>query len=301
MIGQQHDDRAVAKRRRIQRAQQPPDLRVHEGYGGVITLNRRDFLRVGHLQLPRPVRQRGDGNIGSVGGRIRRRLDRLRRVHLEIRGRGDEGRVWAIVADRQEKGLPRALRMMRLEQIDGCVRDLCVGMPRPVAGDAQPGQCRADRRFRVDCIDLGTVVHIDAPGISPLVPGLRVVVPVGADMPGYVLVENLAHPRREIPVPGEEFRQRNHVRDEIAKVRTIAEDASLLRIKAGQETGSARRTNRVLCVGSVKPDAFRGQLIDGGRLHQPMPVGPEIGVEIVHGYEQDIGPFLGWRRICNHQ
>ena len=101
--------------------------------------------------------------------------------------------------------------MTGIEQFDSCIRHQRVGVLRSVPGDAQPGQCPAAPRSRVDRVDLVIQVQVNAAWIAPLVPGLQVIEPVGADVPRHAGVEDLAHPRREVPVPGEEFRQRNRI------------------------------------------------------------------------------------------
>ena len=301
VVGKQHDDGVVAKPRRIQRVQQPADLGIHESDGGVVTLNRRDLLFVGHRQLTQTVRQGGDGNVGPVLGRVRRRIDRLRRIHLEVGGRGDVGRVRTKVAHRQEQRLARLPRIMRLEQVDGGVRDPSIGMLRLVAGDAQPGQCPAGPCSWSDRVDVGIVVHVDAPRIAPLVPGLQVIVPVGADVPGNVVVENLAHPRCEVSIACEVFRQRNHIGNEFSKALAILEDAGLLRIQAGQETGPAGGTHRKLGIGGIEPQALGRQSVDGWRPDQWMAIGSQIGVEVVQRDEQDVRSLLCHRRAGHHQ
>ena len=99
---------------------------------------------------------------------------------------------------------------------------------------------------------------------------------------------NFPDARGEVAVVDEVLRERSDVRLLVAEMPGIGEHARLLRIQPRHERRPARVANRILTVRLIKPQPALGQPVDIRRVDQRMPIAAEIGIEVIHGNEQDV-------------
>ena len=221
-------------------------------------------------------------------------LDLLGRIEVEIALRGDVGGVGPVEAEGEEEGPLRVL----LQEADGGGGAEAVGLLGVAAVGGQPAQGRAEAGAGLDAEDLRLVVLVPPPGVDDLLPGRRVVQPVRADLVGDAVMEELADPRREVPVPAEPLGQGVDLRQVLPEAGRVLQDPGGVRPAAGQERRPARVAERELAIGPLEPDPPARQPVDVRRADERMPVAPERGVQVVRDDQEDVEPGgLGGRPL----
>ena len=75
-------------------------------------------------------------------------------------------------------------------------------------------------------------------------------------------MEKLAHPGDVVTVLPEQLRQGHHLGHGVPKHDAILSNARLRRVKSSQKTRARRTTERVLTMGLVEADSFRGKRVE---------------------------------------
>ncbi len=130
-------------------------------------------------------------------------------------------------------------------------------------------------------------------GVELELPGSGVVVAIGADGFGDVVVVELADAGGEVSVHAEGVGEALVVGDGLAEDEGIGEDAGAARVEAGEHGIPAGAAEGELAVGALKADAARGELVDVGRGDLGMAVATEGVVQVVRDDEEDVGSVGG--------
>ena len=295
VVAEEDHDRAIRQALLLEFRQDEAELRIHEALGRVVGLDHRSLLPVVH-----PVVGLGGAEVGlgrAVGpvGRARQ-AELILRVEVEIALRGYVGRVRAEEAHGQEERLVALLAEERLGlRGDLAVRLLGVralrGQPRqrrPVVVGAHldaggsPGPLARDDRE-----DLVLVVAIATARVPDLLPGTRVIQPVGADLLGYAVVVEFADAGDRVALVLEQLGQGHRVRDVRPELHRVVEDLGRVGAQPREEGRAARVAERVLAVGAIEAHPLGGQFIDVRRQRRPA-VAPHGSTAVVGDQQQHV-------------
>ena len=305
MVADEDDDRVLVEPLPLQFGEHQAELCVHEGHRGEVGLLGRALRVFGHAVVGHGRIGQGDLRFrGAVRGGVGDELDLILGVVPEIGFRSHVGRVGAEEADRQEEGLGPLL----LEETDGLRGDLAVGLLGVGAVGREPAQrpavvARPDEDLPhvalglvggtagadTDREDLVLVVAVAAAGVPDLLPGLRVVETVGADLLGHAVMVKLADAGDRVAVVLEELRHGHHVRDDFPEFLRVVIDPRGVRAQAGEERRAARIAESVLAVGTVEADARAGEGVDVRRQRRSA-IGAHPRAAVVGDEEQDVLP-----------
>ena len=202
--------------------------------------------------------------------------------------RRDVRRMRPIKADGEEERLAGFVRMILLQQLDGSQGSLAIGVILIFAIDNPPAQCAAIGSFAQGSHRI-QFHSVDSYRVHHLVPGRLVILAIGSNLQWNAIVINFPHTGGKVSMLHEMLREGGQFRVLVTKVSGIGKYACLLRIQPSHERRPARVADRILAVRLVEPQPAFGQPIHIGRVHQRMPIAAKVGIEVIHGDEQDIG------------
>ena len=101
-------------------------------------------------------------------------------------------------------------------------------------------------------------------------------------------MEKLAHPGHVVTVLPEQLRQGHHLGHGVPKHDAILSNARLRRVKSSQKTCARRTTERVLTMGLVEADSFRGKRVEVWGRCQGISITPKHAIQIVRNQQQHI-------------
>ena len=135
---------------------------------------------------------------------------------------------------------------------------------------------------------------VDAGGIEGEFPRGGIVVAVGADGVGDVVVVKLPDAAGEPALLAEGLRQAELIRNGLPENQRITLDAGAVRIEAREHRITTGPAEWIRAVSTVEADTARGEPVDVGRARERIAVGSEHRVQIVGDEEEDV--FRGRRR-----
>ena len=310
VVTPQGDDRVFAQAQLVEPCEHPADQRVDVGHAGRVVPTQ--LVRVGGV-LARVAAVVGvlvEHLAAAVPGGAARRLVRVRdRRQLDVavglhvaRGRS-EGQVGADEADRQEERLPIGRQALQLRH--GFARDPAVGVGlvraveglqrRRVAGAAHValgqgvhgalGRAPGAGRHGVARPGAG---HLDRLGVVPAL----AVTPAG-------VVGDLAHRHRGVAGGAEELGQGSrralHALGALHES-VVAAARAALGVAAGQQRIARRAAGRRLHVMAREGAPLGGEPVDVRRFDVVDSEAGELGAQVVHAEQQDVGALAQARR-----
>ena len=292
MITGEDDDRVVGKAETFQRIDHPTDLGIHKTNAGVVGLPAFPSELVGKLVLFFLVAAEScRRQVCLILGHTRNHWHLLDRVPAEVRIFGsDIGRVGAKETNRQKKW-PRTIAGTPLEDPFGIGCHHPIRMERIGFGRGVPTERAAKLAWR-KCENLRLLFEPVDPGrVEFKFPGSGIVMAVGANTPGHVVVIELANAGRKIASLPEGLRQANPIGNCLPKDLPVLKDSRRVGIEPRQKGVSARPTEGKAAVGPLKTDTPRRQPIEVRRAGKPIAVAAEHIVEVIRNDEEHVGPL----------
>ena len=264
-------------------------LRVHETDASIVGLQHFAAKVVRQLVLfPLVAAQRRRRQVGLV------LLDSFDHAHLrqrivaEVRiFGGNVGRMRPVESDGQEER-PLFLLGTPFQHPSGvgghhAVRMVLVALRRSVPTERAAELSRSERE------DMRLFLHpVAARRVQFQFPRTRIVVPVGADRFGHVVVVQLADPRGEVALLSKRLRQTDVRGDCLAEDLGVAQNAAAVRIQPREHRIAARSAQRKLAVSPLEGHAASRQPVDVRRPGQRIAVAAEHVVQVVRNQKQHV-------------
>ena len=281
VIAGEYDHGVVGEAEAVEGAYHASDLCIHEADAGVVGLETFATEVVGEFVLLFFVTSEGGPwQVRLIFGNTLDDAHFAFVVFFEVGFWRDVGGVRAEETDGEEER-PGAVFCAAFEDPFGIARIFAVGVFGIGFGGCVPAECAAELPGS-EGEDFGFLLgSIDAGGVHFDLPRCGIVMSVGTDGFGDVVVEEFSDANGEVSVLSKHLWERGLIGDGLAEDEGVCKDAGAVGVESSEEGVSAGAAEGEGAIGAIKSDAAFGEFVDVGGLCLRIAVAAEEVVEVV--------------------
>lgn len=258
VVAEEDDDGVGRQPKPVQRVEHAAHLRVHEAHAGIVGTDELTQLVLRQAVVRHGQQACGGGDFRKLLQRRGREAELVHRMQVKEVFARDRRHMRPEKTAADEEGLLRP-RGVPLQQLDDFSGNEAVRVVGAVARRGVPREGRAETELGREVPERSFLRLVAPAGVDGAVPRRRVVVTFGANAGRHVVMKQLAGAHHGIARPHECLRQRLRVRDGLAEVPGVFEDADGVWPQPGQERRTRRAADRILAIRAVEPHALRGE------------------------------------------